>query len=190
MWRWNRKNDVPVRSRGIIQLLFIFIDKIYVLRPVRTGPHTVPPYSPFSGRQIKEKIIPVDSHQLSLQDDTTSCPHERIRLQPFLPSSTHSQRPFHWKFVTRYVRYVHKNTTFQIPHTHDKKLPLPKKIPLKTFVPGKNKNTSVCQRNFFFFQISQPFDSQFLPQPRHQADLITNTCVPRLRIKPQTLLCI
>jgi hypothetical protein len=35
--RWNRRNDVPVRRRGIIQLLFIFIDKIYVRRgPVPT----------------------------------------------------------------------------------------------------------------------------------------------------------
>jgi hypothetical protein len=44
--RWNRKNDVPVRSRGIIQLLFIFIGKIYVRRG--TVPHTVPPYFPCS----------------------------------------------------------------------------------------------------------------------------------------------
>jgi hypothetical protein len=44
--RWNRKNDVPVRRRGIIQLLFIFIGKIYVRRG--TVPHTVPPYFPCS----------------------------------------------------------------------------------------------------------------------------------------------
>ena len=111
--RWKRKNDVPVRRRGIIQLLFIFIGKIHVRR--ETVPHTVPPYFPCSWRQIKEKIIPAHSHQLALQEHTTSCPHARICLQTFLPSSTHSQRPLHWKFVTRYVRYVHKNATFPPP---------------------------------------------------------------------------
>ncbi len=43
---WNSEHDVPVRCRGIIQLLFIFIGKIYVRRG--TVPHTVPPYFPCS----------------------------------------------------------------------------------------------------------------------------------------------
>ncbi len=41
--RWNRKNDVPVRRRGIIQLLFIFIGKIYVRRG--RSPHCTPLFS-------------------------------------------------------------------------------------------------------------------------------------------------
>ncbi len=94
-------------------------------RPPQSDPHTVTPYSPYCWGQTKEKNIPVDSHQLALQDNTIPGPHRRICLQSFLPSSTHSQLPFHWNFVTSFVWYVHKHTTFQIRkvpnHTHPKK---------------------------------------------------------------------
>ena len=119
--------------------------------PARTDPHTVPPYSPCSWRQIKEKNVPVDSHQLALQDDTISGPHRLIGLQPFLPSSTHSQRPFHWIFVTRYVRYVHRNATFQIPDNPTKKMPL-----------KKNAVENICTRQK---QKIQPFDIVFFFGP-------------------------
>ena len=120
---WNPENDVPLRHRGIIQFIFIFQYKIYVRH--RPDTNTLPPYSPCCWGQTKEKNIPVDSHQLALQDNTIPGPHRRTGLQSFLPSSTHSQRPFQWNFVTRYVWYVHKHTTFQIQkvpnHTPRKK---------------------------------------------------------------------
>ena len=56
--------------------------------------HYIPHYSVTFCR-IPTKNIPVDSHHLELQDHTIPSPQRRICLQPFLPSSTHSQRPFH-----------------------------------------------------------------------------------------------
>ncbi len=70
------------------------------IHPALTNtPHYIPHYSVTFCR-IPTKNIPVDSHHLQLQDHTIPGPQRRICLQPFLPSSTHSQRPFPPKFET------------------------------------------------------------------------------------------
>ncbi len=157
---WNRTKLAPVRNRRLIQF---FREKKYI-RHWQTPP-TISLTTLWR--------IPVDNHHLELQDHTIPGPQRRICLQPFLPSSTHSQRPFHWNFVTRYVRYVHKHSTFQIQkvptRTPRKKMPLKK----GTFVPGKKK--AVYQRQFFIFQISQPLKLPFFTTPRQQSERISNS---------------
>ena len=89
---WNRENLAPVRHGSFKQLIFNFSDKIYV-RYIRTS--TVFPLLLPDVTSGKSKNIPVDSHQVELQGHTIAGPHRRIRLQPFLPSSTHSHHLFH-----------------------------------------------------------------------------------------------
>ena len=86
---WNRRKIAPVRYRQNVRF---FKEKITSSTDGR--PLYILRYS-LSLRRNPTKNIPVDSHQLALQAHTISGPHRRKRLQPFMPSSTLSQRPFH-----------------------------------------------------------------------------------------------
>ena len=61
--------------------------------------------------------------------------------------------------------YVHKNTTFQNPHTPDKKLPSPKKNAVENICTRKKQKNSRLPENFCFFQISRPFQLPFFTTP-------------------------
>jgi hypothetical protein len=59
------------------------------------------------------------------------------------------------------VRYVHKNTTFQIPHTPDKKIAVAKTNAVENICTRKKQKYSRLPAKFFFDQTHNPSISSF-----------------------------